>query len=167
MTSRRLLLAVSTAVLLAGGSVALPASAGVQAPRDMIATPNTGPVGTNVVISNAENGPCGGEEGDGPAQVELIIIRPDGTEDDATVLTDDETGNWSVGYINTDLVGVYTVEGDCSDQDVPEVRVNATGFSYTDATFTITADEPTSTTAAPTTTAAPAPAVAATAAFTG
>lgn len=153
--------------MLTGGIVAVPASAGVQAPHDMIATPNTGPVGTNVVISNAENSPCGGQEGDVPAEVALIIIRPDDTEVDLTVPTDDATGNWSVGYTNTDLVGTYTVEGDCLDQQqVPNVRVNATGFAYTDLTFEITAQVPT-TTATPTTTAPPAPAVAATAAFTG
>ncbi|MGZ4717617.1 MAG: hypothetical protein ACXWCB_13090, partial [Acidimicrobiales bacterium] len=121
-----------------GGTLATPALAGNVAPEDMIASPNTGPVGQVVNIHNALNSPCGGQEGDGPAQVELIIIRPDTTEDDVTVLTDDATGNWSADYVNTDLVGTYTVEADCSDQQqVPDVRVNATGFAYTDATFQI------------------------------
>jgi len=171
MNSRRIILGAAAAAFMVTGLVAAPAGAGVTAPADMIATPNTGPVGQNVVISNASNSPCGGQEGDGPAQVDLIIVRPDTTEDNLTVLTDDATGDWSIGYINTDLLGVYTVEGYCGDQPNPSVHANATDFFYTDATFEITADEPTTTTttAAPTTssTAAPAAAVAATAAFTG
>ncbi len=168
MTPRRLLLAVSTAVLLAGGSVAVPASAGIQPPHDMIATPNTGPVGQVVTIHNAANSPCGGQQGDAPAQVDISVARPDQVIDEINVLTDDSTGDWSIEYTTTDVVGQYDVEATCVDQNIPAGAITAaTDFDYTNTSFEIVAQVPT--TAAPTTssTAAPAPAVDATAAFTG
>jgi len=168
MTARRLLLAVSTVALLAGGAAAVPASAGVAVPNDMIVTPNTGPVGTTVVISNAENAPCGGQKGDGPAVVQLDVVRPDSQDVEITIPTD-ESGNWSIGYLNTDIAGVYTVEGFCADDTQPSgAHTNATDFTYTNATFVITAAAPTTTVAPTTTSTAAAPAaVDATAAFTG
>lgn len=167
MHARRLLLAASTAVLLLGGlSVATPAGAGVQAPHDMIASPNTGPVGTHVSISNAENSPCGGQLGDGPAQVDVLVTQPDGNDSNASVDVD-EAGNWVIVYLDTTQVGTYTAVADCLD--VPSGAVpRATDFAYTPVTFVITAAEPTTTAAPTTTSTAPAAAaVDATAAFTG
>jgi hypothetical protein len=169
MHVRRLLLAVSTAAVLVSGTVAMPALAGTAAPQDMIATPNVGPVGQVVTIHNAANSPCGGQQGDPPAQVDVSVLRPNEDVDELTVLTDDGTGDWSIEYTTTDLVGQYDVEATCVDQDIPSGAVaRATDFDYTDTSFEIQAAEPT-TTAAPTTTstAAPAAAVGATAAFTG
>ena len=169
MNARRLLLAVSTAALLVGGTVAVPASAGNIVPRDMIASPNVGPVGQVVTIHNAENSPCGGQQGDGPAQVDISVARPDQVVDEITVLTDEGTGDWAVDYDTTDVLGTYDVEATCVDQNIPKGAVTrATDFDYTDTSFVIQAAV-TTTTAAPTTTstAAPAAAVAATAAFTG
>jgi len=167
MHARRLTLAVSAAVfLVAGISVAVPADAGVQAPHDMVASPNTGPVGTHVTISNAKNSPCGGQDGDGPAQVDVLVTQPNGDDANASVAPDLD-GNWELVYFDTAQVGTYTAVADCIDAPT-DLVTRATDFGYTPVTFVITADEPT-TTAAPTTTstAAPAAAVAATAAFTG
>jgi hypothetical protein len=166
MNPRRAFVGISAAALLAAGILAGPVGAGVQAPHDMIASPNTGPVGTHITISNAENSPCGAQKGDGPAEVAVTVTKPD--EDDSdTFVVPDEAGNWEVVYIDTDQVGTYVVDAYCGD--APEtVSTNATDFTYTQASFVVTAQTP-STTAAPTTTstAAPASAVDATAAFTG
>jgi hypothetical protein len=165
MNARRLLLAVSVAVALLGGiSIATPAGAGIAVPHDLIASPNTGPVGTHITISNAENSPCGGQKGDGPAQADVLITQPDGNDELASA-TADENGNWSLVYLNTTQVGTYLVDAECIDVPSP---ISGTDFDYTEATFVITAADPT-TTAAPTTTstAAAAAAVDATAAFTG
>src|SRR4051794_24746531 len=109
MNVRRVVLAVSTAVLLVGGIAVGPALAGSVAPHDMIASPNTGPVGTHVTISNAENSPCGAQKGDGPVQVEIAVHKPDGSVIATDVVTE-EDGSWSVGFIDTDLIGDYVAD---------------------------------------------------------
>ena len=168
MNPRRIVLGAAAAFLLIGIAAA-PVGAGVAAPRDLIASPNTGPVGTHVTISNAANSPCGGQEGDGPASVDVLVTKPDGT--DANVSIDvGESGDWELVYFATDQVGTYLVDGQCIDESDGDQVANATGFDYTETSFEITAAEvSTTTTAEPTTssTAAPAAAVAATAAFTG
>ena len=170
MSPRRILLGAAAAAFLVTALSASPAGAGNIIPRDMIASPNTGPVGTHVAISNAANSPCGGQEGDGPAEVLITVTKPDSTTAE-TSATPAESGDWSLVYFDTDQVGTYGVEATCAEQDSIK-STNATNFDYTDTSFVITAAEvptTTPTTAAPTTssTAAPAAAVAATAAFTG
>jgi hypothetical protein len=166
MNPRRAIVGVSAAALLLAGILAGPVDAGVQAPHDMIATPNTGPVGTSVEIYNADNSPCGGQQGDGPAEVSVEIERPDG-DVEGTTATPDEEGDWSVGYIDTDVVGSYVVNASCFDVE-SDVTSQATDFLYSPVTFVITGQATTATTAPTTTsTAAPASAVDATAQFTG
>ena len=170
MNGRRLTVALSATIALLVGSAGL-AGAGVQIPRDMLATPATGPIGTVVVIHNAANSPCGGQQGDGAADMFLAIIKPDDTELDVSDLAVDENGDWTYSYTQTDQVGTYTVEGTCNGQSIPQ-QTSAVNFDYTDATFDITAAVTTTTTAAPTTTtttptAPPAVAATSTPAFTG
>ena len=137
MNGRRLTVVLGAAFALLLGSAGL-AGAGIQVPHDMLATPSTGPVGQVVVITNAANSPCGGQQGDGPADMFLAIIKPDDSELDVTSLPVDENGNWTYSYTQTDQVGTYTVEGTCNGQSIPQ-QTGAVNFDYTDATFDITA----------------------------
>jgi len=149
-------LGVAAASLL--GVCAVPASAGIQFPHDILATPSAGTVGQVVVITNAANSPCGGQQGDGPAQVNLSVTKPDTTTvTDATVLAD-ASGNWTYSYTTTDQVGTYRVAGTCVD--VPNLGgaiTAATDFQYNPTTFDITAPVDSSTTSSSTTTSTPAP----------
>jgi hypothetical protein len=158
---------VSVALAVTGGlllSFTGVAGAGLQTPRDMTATPSTGPIGQVVVIANAANSPCGGQQGDGPAQVSLTVTKPDTQSEVTVVVLADSSGNWSYSYTTTDQLGTYTVEGTCTDVPNVPAQVSATDFDYTDATFDIVA--PATTTTEPSTTTTVAPAVAAVAAQT-
>ncbi|HEX7444305.1 MAG TPA: hypothetical protein VF320_10475, partial [Acidimicrobiales bacterium] len=105
MKLRRSLVGISIASLALVGWCAVPASAGVQSPRDMLAAPSSSPVGTTVNISNAANSPCGGAQGDAPAETLLTVTKPDGvTVTDATALSS-SAGDWSYAYTGTDQVG--------------------------------------------------------------
>jgi hypothetical protein len=117
----------------------------------MLAAPSSSPVGTTVNISNAANSPCGGAQGDAPAETLLTVTKPDGvTVTDATALSS-SAGDWSYAYTGTDQVGTYQVTGFC--QDVPAtLRATATDFTYTDTSFEIVAAVTTVTTATPATT---------------
>ncbi len=148
-----------TALAIAASSVsvfcAAPAFAGAQAPKDMVATPSVGPIGQIIQIKNAANSPCGGQQGDGPAQVDVTVTKPDSTVEPTATAYADQHGDWTLGFIDTDQVGVYQVTAYCGD--VPNVpsgmsSAQATDFFYSATSFTIEAQQPTTTTTTSTTT---------------
>ncbi len=154
MTVRRF-----TAVAIAASSVGIfcasPAFAGLQAPKDMVATPSVGPIGQHILISNGGSSPCGGQEGDGPTPVDVTITKPDSTVLPPATAFPDQDGDWTIGFLDTNLAGVYQVTAFCADVVTPPEGLSsalATDFSYTPTSFTIQAAQVTTTTTSTSTT---------------
>jgi hypothetical protein len=119
----------------------------------MVATPSSGAPGQQIVIHSID--PCGGQDGDGPTEVLLNILKPDGVTEADLTITPAEDGSWTYTYTSTDQLGTYNAEADCADVLTLEVlHPLATDFAYGDITFDIAAA--TTTTTASTTTTAPA-----------